>query len=55
MDFKGEWLRSGRLHPLTVVDDHSRYAVVCMRPTTNPRDRAGTPQRFERLGSPRSS
>jgi transposase InsO family protein len=29
MDFKGHVaLRQGRLHPLTVVDDHSRYAVV---------------------------
>jgi transposase InsO family protein len=29
MDFKGDVaLSHGRLHPLTVVDDHSRYAVV---------------------------
>jgi transposase InsO family protein len=29
MDFKGPVdMRTGRLHPLTVVDDHSRYAVV---------------------------
>lgn len=29
MDFKGDvGLGRGRLHPLTVVDDHSRYAVV---------------------------
>lgn len=29
MDFKGHVaLRSGRLHPLTVLDDHSRFAVV---------------------------
>src|SRR5689334_3743181 len=29
MDFKGHVaLRQGRLHPLTVVDDHSRFAVV---------------------------
>jgi len=26
MDFKGNFaLRSGRCHPLTVLDDHSRY------------------------------
>lgn len=29
MDFKGHVaMRAGRLHPLTVLDDHSRYAVV---------------------------
>jgi len=29
MDFKGHVaLRTGRLHPLTVLDDHSRFAVV---------------------------
>jgi transposase InsO family protein len=29
MDFKGHVaMRSGRLHPLTVLDDHSRFAVV---------------------------
>lgn len=29
MDFKGHVaLRAGRLHPLTVLDDHSRYSVV---------------------------
>jgi transposase InsO family protein len=29
MDFKGHVaMREGRLHPLTVLDDHSRYAVV---------------------------
>lgn len=29
MDFKGHVaLSNGRLHPLTVIDDHSRYAVV---------------------------
>ena len=29
MDFKGHVaLRAGRLHPLTVLDDHSRFAVV---------------------------
>ena len=29
MDFKGHVpMRSGRLHPLTVLDDHSRYAIV---------------------------
>jgi transposase InsO family protein len=29
MDFKGHVpLRSGRLHPLTVLDDHSRFALV---------------------------
>jgi transposase InsO family protein len=29
MDFKGDFaLRTGRCHPLTVLDDHARYAVV---------------------------
>ena len=29
MDFKGHVaMREGRLHPLTVLDDHSRYAIV---------------------------
>ena len=29
MDFKGHVrLHAGRLHPLTVLDDHSRFAVV---------------------------
>ena len=29
MDFKGHVaLHTGRLHPLTVLDDHSRFAVV---------------------------
>jgi transposase InsO family protein len=31
MDFKGHVaMRAGRCHPLTVLDDHSRYAV-CLR------------------------
>ena len=30
MDFKGHFptLRGGRCHPLTVLDDHSRYALA---------------------------
>lgn len=39
MDFKGHVaLRSGRVHPLTVLDDHSRYSLVlaaCADQTTN--------------------
>jgi transposase InsO family protein len=39
MDFKGHvGLRSGRVHPLTVLDDHSRYSLVlaaCADQTTS--------------------
>ena len=39
MDFKGHMaLHTGRLHPLTVLDDHSRFAV-CLRPATTNRPR----------------
>lgn len=42
MDFKGHFaLREGRCHPLTVLDDHSRYAV-CLRACAN--EQAGTVQ-----------
>lgn len=55
MDFKGDVaLRHGRLHPLTVVDDHSRYAVV-LEATNNQRHRTvqnATQAAFERYGLP---
>ena len=39
MDFKGEFkLPQGRCYPLTILDDHSRFAVAlqaCSQPTTN--------------------
>jgi transposase len=39
MDFKGDVpFGAGRLHPLTAVDDHSRYAVV-LRAADNERDK----------------
>lgn len=32
MDFKGDFaIGQGRCHPLTVIDDHARYNVVCGR------------------------
>jgi len=35
MDFKGHVaMRQGRLHPLTVLDDHSRFALVLAACTT---------------------
>jgi transposase InsO family protein len=55
MDFKGHVaLGRGRLHPLTVVDDHSRYAVVLH---ASGDERHGTVQEavqaaFERYGLP---
>jgi transposase InsO family protein len=55
MDFKGHFaLREGRCHPLTVLDDHSRYAV-CLRACAN--EQAGTVQAaltdtFRRYGLP---
>lgn len=55
MDFKGDVaLRQGRLHPLTVVDDHSRYAVVLQ---ASDNQRTATVQKalqiaFERYGLP---
>ena len=55
MDFKGHVpLRSGRLHPLTVLDDHSRFAVVlaaCADQKTNT-VKARLIQAFERYGLP---
>ena len=55
MDFKGHVpLRSGRLHPLTVLDDHSRFAVVlaaCANETTQT-VKANLIKAFERYGLP---
>ena len=55
MDFKGHVpLRSGRLHPLTVLDDHSRFALVvaaCANEQTAT-VRAHLTRAFERYGLP---
>ena len=55
MDFKGDVaLADGRLHPLTVVDDHSRYAVA-LQATDNQRRRtvqSAVQAAFERYGLP---
>lgn len=57
MDFKGHFplARGGRCHPLTVLDDHSRYALV-LKSCGN--EQAATVQQhlsaaFERYGLPR--
>jgi transposase InsO family protein len=56
MDFKGHFaLRAGRCHPLTVLDDHSRYALV-IGACDNERTatvRAHLEALFERHGLPR--
>jgi transposase InsO family protein len=55
MDFKGDVaFGQGRLHPLTVVDDHSRFAVV-LHATDNQRHRTvqdAVQAAFERYGLP---
>jgi transposase InsO family protein len=55
MDFKGHVaLRQGRLHPLTVLDDHSRFCLVlgaCADQKT-PTVKACLIQAFERYGLP---
>lgn len=55
MDFKGHFaLRRGRCHPLTVVDDHSRYATVlaaCAEETTQT-VQAALCKAFRRFGKP---
>jgi len=55
MDFKGHVAAgAGRLHPLTVVDDHSRYAVV-LKAAGDERTgtvRAALTAAFERYGLP---
>ena len=55
MDFKGHFaLRSGRCHPLTVVDDHSRFAVTLVA-CADERRRSVQPalvSTFERYGMP---
>jgi transposase InsO family protein len=55
MDFKGHVaMRSGRLHPLTVLDDHSRFCLVlgaCANEQTQT-VRAWLTEAFERYGLP---
>jgi transposase InsO family protein len=55
MDFKGHFsLEHGRCHPLTILDDHSRYALclkACTGETTNIVKRAMI-ETFERYGLP---
>lgn len=55
MDFKGHVaMREGRCHPLTVLDDHSRYAV-CLRACPDERDgtvRDALADAFRRHGLP---
>jgi transposase InsO family protein len=56
MDFKGHFglSRGGRCHPLTVLDDHSRYNIV-LRSCGNERDatvREHLLEAFERYGLP---
>ena len=55
MDFKGHFaLREGRCHPLTVLDDHSRYAV-CLRACANeqaPTVQAALTDTYRRYGLP---
>ena len=55
MDFKGDVaFGQGRLHPLTVIDDHSRYAVV-LEATDNERHltvQNAVQAAFERYGRP---
>jgi transposase InsO family protein len=55
MDFKGEFkLSQGRCYPLTVIDDHSRFALglqACARPTRTITQAALT-QVFRRYGLP---
>ncbi|MGH7209076.1 MAG: IS481 family transposase [Nitrospiraceae bacterium] len=55
MDFKGHVaLAAGRCHPLTVLDDHSRYAL-CLQACTNeqgPTVQATLTTTFQRYGMP---
>jgi transposase InsO family protein len=58
MDFKGHFPltdgRAGRCHPLTVIDDHSRYAVslVACGGETSAHVKAGLTQAFRTYGLP---
>jgi transposase InsO family protein len=55
MDFKGDVaFGGGRLHPLTVVDDHSRYAVTLQAADNQRRQTVQNAMRaaFERYGLP---
>jgi transposase InsO family protein len=55
MDFKGS-IRSlsGRIHPLTVLDDHSRYNIVlgCLTNETESSVRAALSEAFRKYGLP---
>jgi transposase InsO family protein len=56
MDFKGHvpMLDGGRCHPLTLIDDHSRY-VLCVRACSDeqtPTVRSSLIELFERYGQP---
>jgi transposase InsO family protein len=55
MDFKGYVaMRSGRLHPLTVLDDYSRYAIVLAACANEKREtvKAHLIEAFQRYGLP---
>jgi len=55
MDFKGEFkLRQGRCYPLTILDDHSRFAVALQACARNNKDITQTAmiQVFRRYGLP---
>ena len=55
MDFKGDVaFGRGRLHPLTVVDDHSRYAVV-LHAADNERHQTVQDRRLSAMACPRLS
>jgi transposase InsO family protein len=55
MDFKGHFaVRGGRCHPLTVIDDHSRYAL-CLQACSSPNGEQVRPaleEVFRRFGMP---
>jgi transposase InsO family protein len=55
MDFKGPIKSlSGRIHPLTVLDDHSRYSIVlqCLSNETEPGVRMALTDAFRKYGLP---
>src|SRR5205807_8775954 len=55
MDIKGHFaMASGRCHPLTVIDDHSRYAlgIVACGDEREPTVRAGLTAIFRQYGLP---
>lgn len=55
MDYKGEFKTAhGYCHPLTIIDDHSRFSI-CLRACTNQRTntvKTGLIEAFERYGLP---